>query len=53
MNEPKRDPITPVTESPEPKLQLDEQELRQLDDGELADVEGGGPIGLPPATARY
>ena len=51
MNDPKQNPITPKTESTEPaKLELDERELTQLDEGELADVEGGGPIGFPPAS---
>lgn len=34
------------------KLTLDSEELTLLDEGQLEDVDGGGPVGFPPGAAH-
>lgn len=35
----------------EKKKKLSDEELQLLDEGELVDVQGQGPIGFPPTSA--
>lgn len=44
-------PTTTPTTDAEPRLTLDADALRALDEVELSAVQGGGPIGFPPAAA--
>ncbi|MBL8946815.1 MAG: hypothetical protein JNK45_26835 [Myxococcales bacterium] len=51
MKQPKTSTPTTSPNDAEPRLTLDADALRALDEVELSAVQGGGPIGFPPAAA--
>lgn len=51
MKQPKTSTPTTSPNDAEPRLTLDADALLALDEVELSAVQGGGPIGFPPAAA--